>query len=55
MFNLGSDQPTSSRMNFAPVGVGQNGVGNRHRHVLRRATLSSVSVLTMGLRGGPGM
>ena len=55
MFNLGSDQPTSSRMTFAAVGVGRtvsaigivtSGAGG---------ALSSVSVLTMGSSGGSGM
>ena len=55
MFNLGSDQPTSSRMNFAAVGVGRavSAIGI----VMSSAggALSSVSVLTMGSSGGSGM
>jgi hypothetical protein len=55
MFNLGSDQPMSSRMNFAVTGVGRSvsaidigtfGVGGQ---------LFGVSVLTMGSSGDPGM
>jgi hypothetical protein len=55
MFNLGSNQPTSSRMKFAATGVGRSmsaigigtsGVGGQ---------LFGVSVLTMGSIGGPGM
>ena len=55
MFNLGSRQPTLSRINFAAMGVGRSmsaigigtsGVGGQ---------LFSVSVLTMGSSGGPGM
>ncbi len=38
MFNLGSNQPTSSRMNFAATGVGALDVGNRHRHIRRWGT-----------------
>jgi hypothetical protein len=55
MFNLGSNQPTLSRMNFAGTGVGRSmwaigidtfGVGGQ---------LFGVSVLTMGLSGDPRM
>ena len=55
MFNLGSDQPTSSRMNFAAVGVGRavSAVGIVTSNA--GATLSSVSVLTMGSSRGPDM
>jgi len=55
MFNLGSRQPTLSRMNFAAMGVGRSmsaiGIGTSGVGGL----LSNVSVLTMGSSGGPGM
>jgi len=55
MFNLGSDQPTSSRMNFAAVGVGRAVSAVGIVTSCAGATLSSVSVLTMGSSGGPEM
>ena len=55
MFNLGSDQPTSSRMNFAAVGVGRAVPAVGIVTSCARATLSSVSVLPMGSSGGPDM
>ncbi len=55
MFNLGSNQPTSSRMNFAGTGVGRTvsaiGIGTFGVGGL----LFGVSVLTMGSSGVPGM
>ena len=55
MFNLGSDQPTLSRMTFAAKGVGRSvsAIGI----VTSRAggMLLKVSVLTVGSSGGPGM
>jgi len=55
MFNLGSNQPTSSRIPFAAVGVGRSmsaiGIGTSGVGGL----LSNVSVLTMGSSGGPTM
>jgi hypothetical protein len=55
MFNLGSNQPTLTRINFAATGVGRSvsaidigtfGVGGQ---------LFGVSVLTMGSSGDSGM
>ena len=55
MFNLGSGQPTSSRMTFAAMGVGRalSAIGIVTSNA--GATLSSVSVLPMGSSGGPDM
>ena len=55
MFNLGSDQPTSSRMNFVAVGVGRSVSAIGIVTSNAGATLSSVSVLSMGSSRGPGM
>jgi hypothetical protein len=55
MFNLGSNQPTSSRMKFAATGVGRSmsasGIGTSSVG----GQLFGVSVLMMGSIGGPGM
>ncbi len=55
MFNLGSDQPTLSRITFAAQGVGcsMSAIGI----VTSRAgaMLLNVSVLTMGSSGNPAM
>jgi hypothetical protein len=55
MFNLGSNQPTSSRMNFAATGVGRSmsaiGIGTSDVG----GQLFGVSVLTMGSSGDPAM
>ncbi|MDQ3447170.1 MAG: hypothetical protein M3496_13580, partial [Pseudomonadota bacterium] len=55
MFNLGSIQPTLSRMTFAAVGDGRSvsAVGIVTSCVGR--ALSNVSVLTIGSSGSPGM
>ncbi len=55
MFNLGSNQPTLSRMTFAAVGDGRSvsAVGIVTSCVGR--ALSNVSVLTIGSSGSPGM
>ncbi|MEO8185938.1 MAG: hypothetical protein ABI580_01050 [Burkholderiaceae bacterium] len=55
MFNLGSNQPTSSRILFAAVGVGRSMSAIGIVASCAGETLSSVSVLTMGSSGGPGM
>ena len=55
MFNLGSDQPTSSRMNFAAVGVGRTVSAIGIVTSSAGGALSGVSVLTMGSGGGPRM
>ena len=55
MFNLGSNQPTSSRMSFAAVGVGRSMSAIGIVTSCVAGALSNVSVLTMGSSGGPGM
>ena len=55
MFNLGSDQPTLSRVTFAAEGVGRS--VSAIDIVTSRAggMLLNVSVLTMGSSGDPAM
>ncbi|MGZ9074224.1 MAG: hypothetical protein ACXW13_00440 [Burkholderiaceae bacterium] len=55
MFNLGSDQPTLSRMTFAAMGAGRSvsAIGIVTSRV--GGMLLNVSVLTMGSSGGPRM
>ena len=55
MFNLGSNQPTSLRMNFAALGVGRAVSAIGIVSSCAGGALSTVSVLTMGSSGGPGM
>ena len=55
MFNLGSDQPTSSRMTFAAVGVGRSMSAIGIVTSCVGGALSGVSVLTLGSSGGSGM
>ena len=53
MFNLGSNQPTSSRMKFAATGVGRSMSAIGIVTSGAGGLLSGVSVLTMGSSGGP--
>ena len=55
MFNLDSDQPTSSRMSFAAVGVRSSMSAIGIVTSCAGGMLSSVSVLTMGSSGDPAM
>ena len=55
MFNLGSNQPTSSRITFAAVGVGRSMSAIGIVASCVGGALSNVSVLTMGSSGGPEM
>ncbi len=55
MFNLGSNQPTSSRMNFAALGVGRSMSVIGIVASCVRGALLNVAVLTMGLSGDPEM
>jgi len=55
MFNLGSSQPTASRMTFAAMGVGRAVSAIGIVTSCAGTALPSVSVLTMGSSGGPDM
>ena len=55
MFNLGSNQPTSSRMKFAATGVGRSMSAIGIVACCVGGALLNVAVLTMGSSGGPGM
>ncbi len=55
MFNLGSNQPTSSRITFAAVGVGRSMSAIGIVASCAGGALLNVSVLTMGSSGDPAM
>jgi hypothetical protein len=55
MFNLGSNQPTSSRISFATVNVGRSMSAIGIVASCVGGALLNVAVLTMGSSGGPGM
>ena len=55
MFNLGSVQPTASRMFFAALGVGRSVSAIGIAASCVGGAVLNVSVLTMGSSGGPGM
>ena len=55
MFNLGSNQPTSSRMNFAALGVVRAVSAIGIVSSCAGGALLNATVLTMVSSGGPGM
>ena len=55
MFNLGSDQPTSSRITFAAVDVGRSVSAIGIVTSCVGGALLNVSVLTMDSSGDPAM
>jgi hypothetical protein len=55
MFNLGSNQPTSSRVSFAAVDVGRSMSATGIVASCVGGALLNVSVLTMGSNGDPAM